>query len=157
MIYIEPPEYSFDLSPTFNSDQVRMRRVWDLFGSYTDENNFDLAAGIYGSKLISGGSNERRSHAQLYPYRQALHAEQVAIMSSRTSVEGSTLYVCRSTENTFLLAKPCFWCMHRLIQEGINRVVYTTGIASTPIESFKISSVEIMPKSSLDIDYQLVS
>jgi deoxycytidylate deaminase len=133
-----------------------MNRVWNLFGAITDENNFDLAAGIYSTKLIAGGANERRSHSKLYPYRQALHAEQVALMSCRSDIEGSTLYVCRSTEEGFLLSKPCFWCMHVLLKVGVDRVVYTTGEASDPLHSFKLSTVDIVPVNSLNIDYQLV-
>lgn len=158
MIYIEPPDYLYELSPTFKSDSHRMKRVWDLFGSTTDENNFDLAAGLYSTKLMSGGANERRSHSKLYPYRQALHAEQVALMSCRSEIEGSTLYVCRSTEEgNFLLSKPCFWCMHMLLKVGVGRVVYTTGELSDPLHSFKLSSVKIVPINSLNIDHQWVS
>jgi deoxycytidylate deaminase len=157
MIYIEPPDYTYDVSATFKSDSYRMKRVWNLFGSYTDENNFDLAAAIYDSKVIAGGSNERRSHSKRYPYRQALHAEQVALMSCRSDVEGSTLYVCRYGESSFLMAKPCFWCMHVLIKVGIGRIVYTTGETADSIAAFKISTVKIAPIKSLDIEYQLIS
>lgn len=157
MIYIEPPDYTFAESETFKSDYRRMNRVWYLFGQYTDENNFDLAAAFYDNKIISGGSNERRSHSKLYPYRRALHAEQVALMSSPVSVEGSTLYVCRHNEEKFLLSKPCFWCMHMLLKAKVDRVVYTTGEDSQPLVSFKLSTVSIVSPKDLNISYELLS
>ena len=159
--HIEAPEYSFADVPVFNSDYHRMRRTWELFGTLSDQNNFNLAASIFTTKFVSGGANERRSHAKLYPYREALHAEQVALMSAKTSVINSTVYVCRmqnhNTEDYFL-SLPCFWCIHTLIKHGVNKVVYTTGNKKPgkELNAFKLSSVKIDPISSLDIDYEMI-
>ena len=157
MIYIEPPAYTFEHTAVYNSDIRNLKRVWELYGQYSESNNFNLAAGIMTSKFVSGGSNERRSHARRYPYREALHAEQVALMSARCDIEGATIYVCRPDQQSrnFLLSLPCFWCMHTLTKANIGKVVYADDAGD--VKAFKISSVEIEPIHSLNIDYELIA
>jgi len=157
MEYIITPEYTFTRCHVSKSDVAKIRRCWDLFGSFDGDNNFQLAAGLYSGTWISGGANERRSHAHRYPYREALHAEQIALMSSRTNYNGANLYVCRVSEydHAFRLAKPCFWCMHNIIDAGISKVFYTEDDGS--VTAFKTSTVDIAPKNSIDIDYQLIA
>lgn len=156
MEYIETPEYTFDRTEISKSDHYRIRRCWDLYGDVSDRNHFQLAAGIYRSGWLAGGANERRSHAKRYPYREALHAEQVAIMTCRTNLAGTTLYVTRYSEKErkFKLALPCFWCMHKIIDAEIYKVIYSTDDGG--IAAFKVNSVDIAPIYSLDIDYHLV-
>ena len=135
--------YEYELTKIYGSDKTRMDRCASLFAEQSNH-RFQMGAGIYQSgSWISGGCNERRSHARLYPYREALHAEQVAMMSARCDIEGSTIYVCRMSDDGYRLAKPCFWCMHAMIRENVYRVVYTADINT--LESFKISSVSINP------------
>lgn len=155
--YIPTPTYNFTECHVSKSDIIKMKRCWDLFGNFDDKNNFQLAAGLYNGTWISGGSNERRSHARRYPYREALHAEQIALMSARSDYEGANLYVCRVSENDglFKLSKPCFWCMHNLIDVGISKVFYTEDDSS--ITGFKVSTVKIAPKNSVDINYQMIA
>lgn len=143
-------DYFYDLSETYNSDEHRIKRVYDLYTRYSDH-RFPLGAGLVkGNAFVSGGCNERRRHASLYPYREALHAEQVAIMSARCNIEGSTLYVCRENQDPgpqpYSLARPCFWCMHQIIKAGIDRVVYS---ADSGVEAFKVSTVRIQPIESI--------
>lgn len=157
MEYIFTPDYTFNTCHVSKSDKVKMKRCWDLFGSFDEDNNFQLAAGLHSGTWISGGSNERRSHAHRYPYREALHAEQIALMSARSNYEGATLYVCRVSEHdeTFKMSKPCFWCMHNIIDAGISKVLYTEDDGT--VTAFKTSTVKIEPKNSVKIDYHMIA
>lgn len=155
MEYILTPEYTFPRCKVSQSDIDRIQRCWDLYGDFEGENNFQLAAGLYDGAWLSGGSNERRSHAHRYPYSEALHAEQVAIMSARCSYKGANLYVCRMSEHDgeFKLAKPCFWCMHNIIKANINKVFYTGD--NNEVISFKVSKVKIQSIASLDMKFAM--
>jgi tRNA(Arg) A34 adenosine deaminase TadA len=141
--------YEFELCQVFNSDKIRMNRCANLFAVNSEHERHRLGAGFYNSNSwLSGGANERRDHAQLHPYRSSLHAEQVAIMSARCDIAGSTLYVCRlsSDSKTKEMSLPCFFCMHQLITANVSKVVYTE---EDNVKAFKISTVKIESMKTL--------
>ncbi len=141
--------YSFESERVYKSDVAKMIRCSELYAERSIH-RFQLGAGIFSSGTwLSGGCNERRAHARLHPYREALHAEQVAIMSARTDIEGSTIYVCRLGDSAHMLARPCYWCMHLILNAGISRVVFTTEEGG--LDSFRSSSVEIVSIKSLGL------
>lgn len=148
---IELPEYTFINSEVSIADQNKIDRISDLYSQFDPDSNFQHACGLYSKGWISGGSNERRSHAKVYPYREALHAEQVALMSARTNVKNSTMYVCRVStyDQSYRLSKPCFWCMHNIIAFGISKVVYTED--DSTLKSFKVSTVNIVSYRNTEI------
>lgn len=154
---IETPDYTYTQCEVSLADWQKMRRIWSLYGEFDRESHFNLACGIYTKNWVSGGTNERRDHARRYPYREALHAEQVALMSARSDVSGGTLYVCRKSGDTgeFRLSKPCFWCMHNIIDADISKVIYTTDYLA--LVAFKVSTVKIDPINSLDMDYEMIA
>lgn len=156
MDYIVTPEYTFHTLNVSKSNERLAKRCWDLYSDTKADNQFHLAAGLWKSNWLGGGSNERRNHAKRYPYREALHAEQVALMSCRSDIEGATLFVSRYSEHerSWKLSLPCFWCMHQIIRSGIDKVIYTTD--ENTVNSFRVSSVSIDPISSIDIDYQMI-
>lgn len=141
--------YTFEPDFVYGSDLSKMSRCTRLYADKS-VHRFQLGAGIYKSgSWVSGGCNERRSHARLHPYREALHAEQVAIMSARSNIEGSTLYVSRLAGPVRMLAKPCFWCMHLILKHNIYRVVFTEY--GDKVTSFKTATVDIEDIESIDV------
>ncbi|MFT6783654.1 MAG: deoxycytidylate deaminase [Saprospiraceae bacterium] len=142
-------DYKFELCEIFYADEIRMNRCAKLFADNSAHERHRLGAGLYSSNSwLSGGANERRDHAQLHPFRASLHAEQVAIMSARCNISGSTLYVCRlsSDSKTKEMSLPCFFCMHQIINAGISKVIYTEN---NEIKGFKTSTVSIQPMKNL--------
>lgn len=147
--YIHIPDYTYRPFQVSQADNDKLSRAWDLYSVIDAESPFNLACGIYSSSWIGGGTNERRSHAKLYPYREALHAEQVAIMSARSNLRNSTLYVSRFAYGEYRMSKPCFWCMHLILETNIAKVVYTEQDGSTV--GFRTSSVQIPSRDSVDL------
>lgn len=154
--HIKLPKYDFDHCEVFGADEQKIDRCAQLYAT-DSEHRFALGAGIYTSTWVSGGANERRSHAKLYPYRHALHAEQVALMSARCDISGATMYICRLSPdgNSYRMSLPCFWCTHTLIKAGISKVVYTTD--DSEVKAFKMSTVQIPSLTEANIDYRLIA
>lgn len=77
-------------------------------------------------KIIARGYNKtnRGVSANYGHWSGSLHAELAAIISSRTSLKGSSLLVARSTGS---MARPCASCMAAIKEAGIKNIYYTTG------------------------------
>jgi deoxycytidylate deaminase len=66
-------------------------------------------------------------------------------MNIASETDGATLYIARlNSENKYAMSKPCAWCMQKIKQYEINRVVFTTDFFSSKkesISSFYINDV----------------
>ena len=66
--------------------------------------------------LIAKHNANRRVHAEIRCLRNA----------PSEKIKNSTMYIFRSSNNTFRLAKPCVICMAYLQELGVKKVVYST-------------------------------
>lgn len=102
----------------------------------TSDNRFRVGALIVKSGRVLGGSpNITRVSPKTPPNRFSTHAE-IAAMDIASETSGATLYIARlNSENKYSISKPCAWCMQKIKQYGINRVVFTTDFFSSKKES----------------------
>jgi tRNA(Arg) A34 adenosine deaminase TadA len=111
----------------------------------TSDNKFRVGALIVKSGRVLGGSpNITRVSPKTPPNRFSTHAE-IAAMNIASETDGATLYIARlNSENKYAMSKPCAWCMQKIKQYEINRVVFTTDFFSSKkesISSFYINDV----------------
>lgn len=102
----------------------------------TSDNRFRVGALVVKSGRVLGGSpNITRVSPKTPPNRFSTHAE-IAAMDIASETNGATLYIARlNSENKYSISKPCAWCMQKIKQYGINRVVFTTDFFSSKKES----------------------
>lgn len=102
----------------------------------TSDNRFRVGALIVKSGRVLGGSpNITRVSPKTPPNRFSTHAE-IAAMDIASETSGATLYIARlNSENKYSISKPCAWCMQKIKQYEINRVVFTTDFFSSKKES----------------------
>lgn len=102
----------------------------------TSDNRFRVGALIVKSGRVLGGSpNITRVSPKTPPNRFSKHAE-IAAMDIASETIGATLYIARlNSENKYSISKPCSWCMQKIKQYEINRVVFTTDFFSSKKES----------------------
>jgi tRNA(Arg) A34 adenosine deaminase TadA len=94
----------------------------------TSPNRFRMGSMIVKSGRVLGGAvNITKISPSTPPNRFSTHAE-IAAMNTASETDGATLYVARldKFDNT-VMAKPCGWCIQKIIDFGIYRVVFTTG------------------------------
>jgi tRNA(Arg) A34 adenosine deaminase TadA len=122
-----------------NNDQKFLSVATKL--AFTSDNRFRVGAIVVKSRRVLGGSsNITRRSPSTPPNRFSTHAE-IAAIKVASDTDGATLYVARlNSADTNAMAKPCSWCMQKIMESGIDKVVYTTGHESA--ESFYISSVK---------------
>jgi deoxycytidylate deaminase len=107
---------------TTNQDLERYELARELAGN--SECRFKMGAVIFRHKPIATGINVIKTHPDHKRYGKhviSIHAEHRAILRSRTSVNGATLYVARDGGDT---SKPCPACMAYMREAGIYAVVY---------------------------------
>lgn len=102
----------------------------------TSDNRFRVGALIVKSGRVLGGSpNITRVSPKTPPNRFSTHAE-IAAMDIASETNGATLYIARlNSESKYAISKPCAWCMQKIKQYEINRVVFTTDFFSSKKES----------------------
>lgn len=93
---------------------------------YSDfDKRYKMGAVIVKRKPIAVGFNKQKTHPK-YSNLFSIHAELAAILSARTDIEGSDIYVYRETSNGIGLARPCNTCMGACVEAGIRRIFYST-------------------------------
>jgi len=112
----------------------------------TSDNRFRVGALVVKSGRVLGGSpNITRVSPRTPPNRFSTHAE-IAAMSIASETDGATLYIARlNSDSKYAISKPCAWCMQKIKQYQINRVVFTTDFFSSKkesISSFYIDDVK---------------
>jgi tRNA(Arg) A34 adenosine deaminase TadA len=102
----------------------------------TSDNRFRVGALVVKSGRVLGGSpNITRVSPKTPPNRFSTHAE-IAAMNIASETNGATLYIARlNSKNKYAVSRPCAWCMQKIKQHEINRVVFTTDFFSCKKES----------------------
>lgn len=92
----------------------------------TSNNRFRVGALVVKSGRVFGGSaNITKRSPSTPPNRFSTHAE-IAALKVASETEDSTLYISRlSSLNAPALARPCAWCIQKITEAGVRRVVYT--------------------------------
>lgn len=109
----------------------------------TSPNRFRMGAMIVKSGRVLGGAvNITKASPSTPPNRFSTHAE-IAAMRIASDTQGSTLYVARvdKFENS-VMAKPCSWCIQKIIEFGIYKVVFTTNDSHTSFYTDMVSWVD---------------
>jgi tRNA(Arg) A34 adenosine deaminase TadA len=80
--------------------------------------------------LVSGHNSTLKSAKKLHPkftkWANSIHAEVATILSARTDLNGSSLFIIRINNNEkLLLAKPCQYCRMYLQYVGVKRIIYS--------------------------------
>lgn len=97
--------------------------------AHGSKHKFRLGAVIVkGSSLMAVGRNRVRMIAK-EPYDCCTeHAEESVLRQVGDDACGATLYVARvGAAGHTRLARPCLRCMHRILDTGIRKVVWTTN------------------------------
>jgi len=83
---------------------------------------------VRGSKVISVGTNNIKTHPRSpHPFK-SLHAEMAAILLTKQDLKGCELYVFRELKNGKLaLSRPCEYCWELIYASGIKEVHYTVN------------------------------
>ena len=92
----------------------------------TSDNRFRVGALVVKSGRVMGGSpNITRRSPRTPPNRFSTHAEIAAIAVS-SDCDKSTLYIARlNNSDQYSISRPCAWCMQKIIESGVSRVVFT--------------------------------
>jgi tRNA(Arg) A34 adenosine deaminase TadA len=122
-----------------NNDQKFLSVATKL--ALTSDNRFRIGAIVVKSRRVLGGSaNITRQSPSTPPNRFSIHAE-IAALRVASFTDKAILYVARlSSNDQTAMARPCSWCMQKITEAGIDKVVYTTGIDTA--QSFYTSTVK---------------
>ena len=82
---------------------------------------------VYKNRIISIGYNKNKTHPKSNTDHNTIHAELDAIIKVwDEDLSDCFLYVCRiKKDNSFGLAKPCYWCMNLIREKNIRNVYHT--------------------------------
>lgn len=111
----------------------------------TSDNRFRVGAMIVKSGRVMGGSpNITRRSPRTPPNRFSTHAE-IAAINVASDCDRATLYIARlNNSDLYSISRPCAWCVQKIIEAGINRVVFTldyNGSCEESISSFYLDDV----------------
>jgi deoxycytidylate deaminase len=83
---------------------------------------------VRGSKIVSVGTNNIKTHPKsLHPYF-SLHSEGAAILLAKQDLIGCEIYVYREIKDgTLALSRPCEYCWKMISISGIEEIHYTTN------------------------------
>jgi len=120
----------------------------------TSDNRFRVGAIVVKSGRVMGGSpNITRRSPRTPPNRFSTHAE-IAAINVSSDCEKSTLYIARLNNSDFYsISKPCAWCMQKIIEMNVSRVVFTLDYrisSENSISSFYVDEIT-WNKKCLDI------
>lgn len=107
----------------------------------TSDNRFRVGAIVVKSGRVLGGSaNITKKSPSTPPNRFSTHAE-IAALKVASETEDATLYISRlNSSDGLAMARPCSWCIQKILESGIYRVVYT--VTDTQAEHFYTSTVQ---------------
>lgn len=119
-------DYDFIDSPVSKSEASFLSAAAKI--ASTSPNRFRMGSLVVKSGRVLGGAvNITKASPSTPPNRFSTHAE-IAAMRIASDTQGATLYVARldKFENT-VMAKPCAWCIQKILEAGIYRVIFTTN------------------------------
>jgi tRNA(Arg) A34 adenosine deaminase TadA len=108
----------------------------------TSPNRFRMGAMIVKSGRVLGGAvNITKASPSTPPNRFSTHAE-INAMRVASDTQDATMYVARvdKFENT-VLARPCAWCIQKILEAGIYKVVFTTNDSTSAFYTDMVSWV----------------
>jgi deoxycytidylate deaminase len=106
-------------------------RFFDLakkISKLSDHKNYKIGSVIArGSKVISVGINNVKTHPKsTHPFK-SLHAEMAAILLAKQDLRDCSIYVFRETKDgNWACARPCQYCWELISASGIRKVHFTT-------------------------------
>jgi deoxycytidylate deaminase len=111
----------------------------------TSNNRFRVGAMVVKSGRVMGGSpNITRRSPRTPPNRFSTHAE-IAAINLSSDCDKATLYIARlNNSDQYSISKPCAWCLQKIIEAGISRVVFTLDYKNSyedSISSFYLDDV----------------
>jgi tRNA(Arg) A34 adenosine deaminase TadA len=90
-------------------------------------------------RIMAISTNRYKSHPKIPPLRTSMHAEMYAL-SKMSDPANTTLYVARLDKSDLMcLAKPCLYCIAKMLELGVDRVVFSDGPNSA--SSFHLKTV----------------
>lgn len=104
----------------------------------TSEHKFKVGSAILkGNRIVSLGVNKDKTTPFIkkidrYTMCDKYHSEMNAILTAKTDITGSKIYVARKTNTGTLLSRPCKLCMKLIRGAGIRAIFYTTGDETQP-------------------------
>lgn len=111
----------------------------------TSDNRFRVGAMVVKSGRVMGGSpNITRRSPRTPPNRFSTHAE-IAAINIASDCDRATLYIARlNNADQYSISRPCAWCVQKIIEAGISRVVFTLDYnqsSEDSISSFYLDDV----------------
>jgi deoxycytidylate deaminase len=127
-------DYSVVYSPVSNKDISFVSAASKI--ALTSDNRFRVGAIVVKSGRVMGGSpNITRSSPRTPPNRFSTHAE-IAAINFSSHCDKATIYIARlNNSNQYSISKPCAWCIQKIIESGITKVVYTLDQKISPASS----------------------
>jgi deoxycytidylate deaminase len=94
---------------------------------FSNHNKFKLGCVIVkGSKIVSVGVNNVKTHPRSTHPHHSLHSEMAAILLAKQDLCGCEIYVYREIKNgTPALARPCIYCWPFIAEAGIKKIHYS--------------------------------
>jgi deoxycytidylate deaminase len=81
---------------------------------------------VRGSKIVSVGTNNTKTHPKSTHPHFSLHSEMAAILLAKQDLKDCELYVFRETKDgVWALARPCQYCWELISESGIKAVHFT--------------------------------
>ena len=81
---------------------------------------------VRGSKIVSVGTNNLKTHPRSTHPHFSLHSEMAAVLLAKQDLHGCEIYVYRETKNGVpALSRPCMYCMPFIKEAGLKEVHYS--------------------------------
>lgn len=82
------------------------------------------------NKILSTGTNSIRAARNLHPrffrWPGSVHAEVAAILSAKTNLSGSSMFIVRVNKaGNLMYSRPCEHCLKYIIEVGIKKIIYS--------------------------------
>lgn len=132
--------FAYDFTPELLSvsDWNKLLRAAAVAGSSQHRFRIGCVA-VKSGRTLGFGTNEYKSHPRVPPARMSVHAEMYAL-NRLPNPSGVTLYIARLDKHDRLcLAKPCLYCVDRMLELGVSRVVYSDD--SNSASGFRLKTV----------------
>lgn len=81
---------------------------------------------VRGSKIISVGTNNIKTHPKSTHPHFSLHSEMAAVLLAKQDLHGCEIYVYRETKDGIpAISRPCAYCFPFIREAGIKEVYYS--------------------------------
>jgi deoxycytidylate deaminase len=81
---------------------------------------------VRGSKIISVGTNNIKTHPKSTHPHFSLHSEMAAVLLAKQDLRGCEIYVYRETKDgVSAIARPCTYCFPFIKEAGLKEVHYS--------------------------------